>query len=405
MGRVIDDATLAEIEKELQGDGVWIDPGFARTHDISAGDEAFLEKTVAEAEAVDLKMVLVDIDRDDDRFQGSFSNLSAWLHDSLGGASTYVGRDEYGSPQLSVHAFGDQPETLHAAEIATRDHPDDFVESVGRLQEVLDDGSAEKLWEQIPLEERYPWTADDGLDDSLSALVDAVPPWAWVVIAVATVAAAVMGTKLIRARRAASSETFVLPPAVLRSVRAAEDRQVRQTAEGVVLALGEALGEQNPAPGSLEVWQQALDHYTAARTVLDSAGSPADVVGALVLARRGDSARRAAVVAGADVAWTPPRTCYFNPLHSPATEEVTWQQGEGSVTVPACAACAAPVRRGDEHGDVLDFIDGDRTVHYFRLDIGAWSQTGYGSLEPDLIGALRRGRRRRRLWPGQSLRS
>ncbi len=59
-----------------------------------------------------------------------------------------------------------------------------------------------------------------------------------------------------------------------------------------------------------------------------------------------------------------------------------------AVDVPACRACAADVRAGREPGDVLDFIEGDRTVHYFRLDLGPWSRTGYGTLEPDLLGAL-----------------
>jgi hypothetical protein len=47
------------------------------------------------------------------------------------------------------------------------------------------------------------------------------------------------------------------------------------------------------------------------------------------------------------------------------------------------------VRAGREPDDVLDFIEGERTVHYFRLDLGAWSTTGYGALDRDLLGALR----------------
>ncbi|WP_110239336.1 hypothetical protein [Nocardioides gilvus] len=395
MSGSIDDTTLALIEEEMRGDGVWIDPAFARANDISASDEAFLEQTVAGAEHADMKVVLVEIDRDDPLFQGRFSNLSAWLHDSVGGDATYVGFDEYTLPQLSVAAFGDQPETSHAADIATREHPDDLVDAVGRLQELLDDGSAPDLWEQIPRDERYPWTADDGPFEGLGDWVEGLSGTAWLGVGVAVLAAVAAGVVWVRSRRPQTA--FVLPTAVLRSVRAAEDRQVQQQADREVLALGEALGAQQPAPESLDTWQQALDHYDAARSVLDHAGSPADVVGALVLARRGDSARASAVAGEPGGPWQPPMNCYFNPLHEGRTERVTWKHEERSVSVPACAACATQVRAGREPDDVLDFIQGDSTVHYYRLDIGAWSGTGYGSVEPDLIAALRRNRRRRGL--------
>jgi hypothetical protein len=119
-------------------------------------------------------------------------------------------------------------------------------------------------------------------------------------------------------------------------------------------------------------------------------------VGALVLARRGDAARSAAE-RGRTAAWTPRPGCWFNPLHDGPTSQVTWRDGDREVDVPACAACAADVRDGREPRDVLDFIEGDRTVHYFRLDLGAWSTTGYGTLDRDLLGALRtRGSRGRR---------
>ena len=88
--------------------------------------------------------------------------------------------------------------------------------------------------------------------------------------------------------------------------------------------------------------------------------------------------------------------CWFNPLHDGSTTPVTWRDGDREVDVPACRACAADVRDGREPDDVLDFIEGDRTVHYYRLDLGAWTDTGYGSLDRDLLGALRRGTSRGR---------
>lgn len=392
---VIGDATLAEIEQEVTGDGVWVDPAFARANDISVEDEARLEQAVASAQHSDLRVVLVEVDPEDDRFQGSFSSLSAWIHDSTGGDATYVGWTDYSEPPLDVEAYGDQAETLYVANVANHDHPGDLVEQVLRVQELLDDGDAEALWMEVPRDERYSWTADEGSS----------APW-WVaalVVAALLAAAPAVWRRSTRTNR--RPQGFVLPSAVLRTVREAEDRQLRERAETEVLALGEGIARAEATAGSAEVldtWQQALDHYSAARDVLDRAGSPADVVGALVLARRGESARESALERPAEH-WSPPRGCWFNPLHDGPTREVTWRDGDRAVDVPACGPCAGAVRADREPDDVLDFIDDERTVHYFRLDIGAWSSTGYGALQPDLLGALRerRASRRRRHRAGQ----
>lgn len=378
----ISDGTIAEIEQELAGDGVWIDPAFARTHDISADDEASIEQAVASAQQADLNVVLVEVDIDDERFQGSFNSLSAWLQDSSGADATYVGYDSWSEPNLKVDAYGDQPETIYVANVANHEHPDDLVDQVVEVAELLDNGQAEALWSEVPSDERYSWTADEGIQAS------EVFGGIGIVVALGAV---VVGLVAWRRRRRRPSG-FTLPRTVLHTVRAAEDRRLRQQAEAEVLALGEAIGGGEPsgAAPSLEAWQQALDHYAAARSILSQDAAPADVVGALVLARRGESARAAAQARKA-AAWTPPVRCWFNPLHDGRTTEVTWRGDDREVDVPACDACARDVRAGREPADILDFIEGDRTVHYFRLDLGPWSRTGYGTLERDLLGALRRG--------------
>lgn len=381
----ITDASIAEIEQELAGDGVWIEPAFASAQGISADDEARIEQAVASAQSSDLKVVLVEVDIDDDRFQGSFSSLSAWLQDSSGADETYVGWQEYSEPHLVVQAYGEQPDTAHVANVAAHDDPDDLVAQVVRVPELLDQGNAEELWFEVPRDERYSWTADDGVS---------VPGWMIAGIVAVLVMAGVLVWRRVRGAVRSRPAGFVLPSAVLRTVREAEDRQLRERAEAEVLALGEAVGRGEPTddfPESLLSWQQSLDHYAAARDVLDRAGSPADVVGALVLARRGESAR-ASALDRPEQHWEPPVGCWFNPLHDGPASEVTWRDGDRSVDVPACPDCAGAVRAGKEPDDVLDFIEGERTVHYFRLDIGAWSSTGYGTLEADLLGALRERR-------------
>jgi hypothetical protein len=377
----IDDETIAEIEQELSGDGVWVDPGFAAGHDISAGDEARLEEAVASAQRAEVKVVLVEVDSDDERFQGSFANLSAWLQDDLGGDATYVGYDRWSEPRLKVQAFGDQPDTMSVANVAAHEHPDDLVDQVVRVPELLDDGNAEALWWEVPSDERYSWTADEGIQAS------EVAGGIGVVVAAG---ALVAGLVVWRRRRRLRPRGFTLPSTVLHTVRAAEDRRLRQQADAEVLALGEAIGRGEPsgtAP-ALDAWQQALDHYAAARSILSQAAAPADVVGALVLARRGEDAR-ARAQERTPSAWEPPLRCWFNPLHDGSTTEVTWRDDAREVDVPACADCAGAVRADREPDDVLDFIEGERTVHYYRLDLGAWSVTGYGALDRDLLGALR----------------
>ena len=260
----ITDATIAEIEQEMAGDGVWVDPGFANSHGISAADEAAVEEAVASASEADVRVVLVEVDSDDERFQGSFANLSAWLQDDAGGDATYVGYDSWSEPHLSVQAYGDQPDTTYADNVAAHEHPDDLVAQLVRIPELLDDGNAQALWDEVPSDERYSWT-----------------------------------------------------------------------------------------PSSAEQRKPS--------------------------------------------AWKSPVRCWFNPLHDGPTTEVSWRDDAREVDVPACAACAADVRAGREPGDILDFIEGNRTVPYFRLDLGAWSTTGYGTLDRDLLGALRSSGRRRSL--------
>lgn len=381
----ITDATIAEIEQEMAGDGVWVDRSFASSHDISAADEAAIVDAVAATQRSDLKVVLVEVDSDDDRFQGSFANLSAWLQDDSGGDATYVGYDRWSEPHLSVQAFGDQPDTSYVPNVAAHDHPNDVTAQVLQIQELLDDGNAQALWDEVPQDERYSWTADEGIQGS------EVLGGIGVLIALAAVIA---GLVVWRRRRRTRPSGFTLPSTVLHTVRSAEDRRLRQQADAEVLALGEAIGSGEPggSASSLDAWQQALDHYAGARSILSQKAAPADVVGALVLARRGESAREAAQ-ARRPSAWSPPLRCWFNPLHDGPTTDVAWRDGDRSVDVPACGDCAADVRAGREPADVLDFIEGDRTVHYFRLDLGAWSRTGYGTLERDLLGALRTSRR------------
>lgn len=399
----IDDATIAEIEQEMAGDGVWIDPVFAASHDISAAEEAAIEDAVAAAQDATLRVVLIEVDASDERFHGNFQSLAAWLHDDLGGDATYVGH-ERSALGVILQAYGDQPDTDSVDNVARHEHPDDAAAQVLRASELIDQGTAEQLWQDVPREEKYPWTAEEGQQGSHqdgTDVGDILLGLGGVALAGAAIAAGVIGwrrrhrqTHQHQHRQHPRAAGFVLPRTVLHTVRSAEDRRLRQRAEAEVLALGEALGagESGRSASALDAWQQALDHYAAARSILSQeAAAPADVVGALVLARRGEDARTTAQSATPS-AWQPPVPCWFNPLHDGPAREVTWRGDGRAVVVPACHACAAEIEAGREPADVLDFIEGDETVHYFRLDLGPWSATGYGALDGKLLDALRSSR-------------
>ena len=155
-----------------------------------------------------------------------------------------------------------------------------------------------------------------------------------------------------------------------------------------MLALGEAIDAAHLDPrrtASLPAWQSALDHYDVARRILDREHSPADAVGAIVLAERGGSALEAARRGSG---WSPSPGCYFHPLHEGPVAVTPWRDGEVTTRVPACAACTRALEEDREPDDILDFVAQGRPAHYFRLDLGPWSRTGYGSLEPDLLGRL-----------------
>lgn len=383
----ISDADLAEIASELDvdhgGDGVWIDPAYVKKYDITAAQEASLEQAVADADT-DVTVVLADIALDDPRISNGAA-LAAWIEDDISTGGTYVvTMGDYDGHRIEVSTYSRSVDDLWVSVVANDEHPDDPVAQALYAIELLDTGRAEEIHQAQLAESR-----DEG-----------GVPEGWLIggVALLVLGGLALAVRWVMRRGRAAAPAplaneprFRLPERVLRTVREAEDRQVRQRADREVLALGEALDAaeiSDRAPATLDAWQAALDHYAAARRVLEEAGSPADVMGALVLAQRGSSALQTARRPGTQ--WAPTPTCYFHPLHEGKTTRVSWT-GEGvAVTVPACGACATSLAAGDEPADVLDFVEGKTPVHYFALDIAPWSTAGYGSLEPDLLAALLR---------------
>ncbi|MBS44832.1 MAG: hypothetical protein CMH83_17030 [Nocardioides sp.] len=393
----IDETTLAELEAELARDGVWVSPGLRQ--EVTAAEEAQIEAAVA-AQPGPTYVVLAELDYDDPLTSGRFEQLAGVVRDDTGLTGTYLGLEaSYGSEgyRLGAHAFPDEYDLYQAVAVAAAEEPDDLAAQTLRAVDLLRTDEAETLYEQ----QRESGGAGGsggpgpGGDAGSGALL---PVTGALLVAVLLVVGWVRRSRRRGTTPAphARGGAFTLPEAVVRSVREAEDRRQESLAQEAVLSLGEAIdaADLEPVrPRGLGAWQAALDHYDVARRILDRRHSPADVVGALVLARRGSEA----LAAGRrNRSWTPTPGCYLNPLHDPATDgrgrvrRARWGSGGASVEVPVCSPCGDALARGDRPSDVLDFVVDGKPVHYLELDLGPWSSTGYGSLEPDLLGALLR---------------
>lgn len=395
----IDEALLDRIEDELGVDGVWVAPELR--DQVPKDVEAEIEAAVQQARTPTY-VALVETGYEDIT-SGSAEQLAAMIRDDTGRSGVYISvGHSYGDEpyQLEITSFPKEYDLFFAARVAAVEHPQDLGAQTLRTLELLRTGGAEKLYEELEPEQRDMVSGTSSASDDGGGVGTGVVTG--VVVGVLALVAIVVAARRRRARSRAVAPTptgasFTLPAAVLSTVRAAEDQRTEARAQNDVLALGEAIdaAELDPRRSSaLPAWQAALDHYDVARRILDRDHSPADAVGAIVLAARGRSALRSAVRGRS---WQPTPSCYFNPLHTGDTTAVLWQDDDQRVRVPACPRCAAAVAAGREPDDVLDFVADGRPAHYFKLDLGAWSRTGYGALDTDLLGRLlQSGRRRRR---------
>lgn len=408
----IDETQLARIEKQLRTDHVYVDPTMK-----SAIRPDVLAKVTALAKdsRQPTNVVVTPLSYDDPDFHGRSELLSGTLHSDLGGDAAYimVVRSSGGeTPTVSSTGYGvDDVETASYA--AEELHPHDPSAQLLETAQLLHDGNARDVYDQLVAARNSPSTTPTTGTTDTPVRGHDQQHTSWGAIVFPVVLLAVVLTLLIRARvrrrgrlpntahDAVTARPFTLPVAVLGHIRAAQEADTAKRAEREVLALGERIDETELTPwASTASWQAVLDHYDLARRILDGPHGPADVVGAIVLAERGENALAAAT---AGRAYHPQTPCFFNPLHGTGTP-TNWDGAAGHSTVPMCAQCARAVRDGGRP-DVLDFLVDGKAQHYYDLDLEPWSSTGYGALTPDLTDALfarrprrsgRRSRRRRR---------
>ncbi|MEJ7757184.1 MAG: hypothetical protein WKF83_13570 [Nocardioidaceae bacterium] len=392
------DAVLRTIEKALSEDGVYVAPSLRE--EIPAGTERQIENAVAGSE-VPIFVVAVPVPYDSE-FGGRPENLLAYIRDDTGADGVYLAADVTGSsPETFVSSgfqeYGVSAGTSGAMLVATRREEDDAGQQLLVAARLVANGTAtekaNELLEREAAGSSSPSSSPGDSDDS----VDWTVLWAGAGILVATAVVTAVVARLVANRRhprralgQVTDRPFALPRSVLATVRDTRDRQLEKRARSDVLALGEHIDGSELAPDAdTGAWQAALDHYDLASRILDRSRARADVVGAVVLAGRGEEALADAV---AGRPFEPSLPCYLNPLHGTDTRSTRWSGEQGDVSVPMCRRCASAARAHREPEDVLDLDADGEPRHYFELDVEPWSSTGYGALDPDLPGRLFKSR-------------
>lgn len=377
---------IKAIHEELETDRVFVHPSMA--DQFTDAQLTLIEREAAEHDAW---VVVWPFDRNDE-YGGSPDDLLVRLHDSYPVDGTYLSttelpyRDQL--PDLAARAWGaDAPDEYLLSDVmwaVNYPEPATLGDAYLRAFEVLDlsPGKIEKLANRALEQRSAASDAEYGDSSGEEGGLD-VPPWVWPVVLLPVLAA--VGWRLATRRKPAPQATL-LPPSALARIREAHDRTLHAQAREDLLRLGEAVDAAELTPsGDAAAWQAALDHYDAGQRLMDAAQPEVlDMIGAIVLSRRGQAALASAL---AGRAWTPVAPCFLNPLHGEATRKRHVRSLGSTVQAPLCSACDTALDR-NQVPDILDVARGSQPLHYFDTDAEPWASTGFGSLHLDLIERL-----------------
>ncbi|WP_148614067.1 hypothetical protein [Nocardioides rubriscoriae] len=399
------DSILATIHAGLADDGVYVDPSLAPG--VSADQLEAITAHLA-ANPTPTFVVLYPL-ADGDAFSANPQDLLARLHDAYPEPGQYLSTSEYlqygdsGGTQLDGRAYGvpgtsDGPMYGDAFQVVSAEQPPSIGAAAERLTALLAAPSQDVTQALCDADPASYQCSTQSPSSDVEGPGGSGGGAGTTGIVVALVVAAVLAAAVAagaRRRRRADPSTFALPASAVDRIREAHDRHLEQQARDELLALGERI-DSTEIGGKHDraAWQAALDHYDAAGRALELSEPPEvlDVVGAMVLARRGSAALDAAVRGRT---WLPPTTCYLDPMHGSASSRARLRSddgGQGPYTVPVCTACQRDLR-ADTTPDVLDVFYRGRPCHYFETDVEPWASTGFGSLDPDLVSAFQRTRR------------
>lgn len=372
------DDQIAQIIAGIADDGVYISPKLVS---VSPGQEAQIVANVANSQtpifAIGLPLDSGDV------YGGDGEQVAALVVDRTHQDGIYLVAGRDGSLGMNAVAYGSNSQGLwEIAWVAKQQAPDNQGQQLVIATDLIRSGEGHKVFNKLWAKREKDTTTSTATSDS-----DGSPS---TVIAVSGIvlAIAILGwllhrwTNAVRRRRDRG-----LTRTVLERVANARNDEWRAQADAELLAFSARINRSEiTAQSSTDAWRTALDHYDAARHVLDRSTTTADTVGALVLLERGNAAL-AAAIAGNEFA--PSTPCYFNPFHGITSKTVTWGAGQRKVTVPVCNACRLAVRKKREP-EFLDLAIDGKSVHYYDSKAEPWASTGYGALNTDLIGMLKR---------------
>lgn len=380
-------------------------------HDAYTGavDEARQRAIAARIEETGLpvKVVLVPLAKGDD-FAGDPGTLAEVVRGRLGDGDLILVTTSEQADWLQGFEW---PGGTHQARdaVGAVGHLDEMNEAglaarVEKAVELIDAGNGTEVYEEAVADlgtDSPPGTgADAGDGDAGDAEEKESGGGSAVPLALAAAAAvAVLAGLLwyVRRRRTGSrigfrtgsrvaTAPFATPQAVFAAARAADEAELRRRAEEEVVALGEAVREvATDTPDRATHLHAALDAYAAAGTVLDGAGSRADLAGVLALVAEGRDALEAARTTRPRRT-TPLPLCFFNPLHGRATHRTRWRPlgSRRQLPVATCDTCTKALRERRAPEVLTDTTEG-REVPYFEVpaESSIWAATGYGSLTRD----------------------
>lgn len=416
------DQVLSDVAEALAADGVYVHPALANV--VSPEEEAELAQTLQQAEEP-AYVVLYPFERND-RFGGTPSDLLTRLQarEPLPGVfittDAYgLTNDEYSDARVDAYQWGepgsyDGQEWYELSEAVDSRAPEggfDIDEAVQVAAELVVEGREAISEGYRERQEQRDAEYADREGDSASSVGEVVGAGLFL----AVLAAIIIGGAAVVVRRRSpatagapsgsrpapvprverSRPAAVLPASAVERIREAHDRRLEERAQRELLALGEELDATEIGPRhERSSWQAALDHYDAARRVLEVAERRDDeldvlhVVGALVLLGRGRDALSAALKGRG---FEPAPDCYLNPLHGRAAAARRVEVGGRPLEVPLCEGCRSDLRRG-RSPDILDVSQRGTPTHWFDTGVEPWVSTGYGALDTDLVTALHRSR-------------
>ena len=416
------DQVLADVAEALAEDGVYVHPSLASL--VTPDEEATLAQTLEQAEEP-AYVVLYPFERND-QFGGSPSDLLTRLQarEPLPGvfitSDAYgLTNDEYSDARVEALEWGEPGsydgqvwyELSDAVDSRAPEDGFDIDEAVQTAAELVVEGreAVSEGYRERQEQRDDEYVARGG--DSGNSVGEAVGAYLFLAVLAAVI---VGGAAVVVRRRSPATATAssgsrpatvpraeraqpaaVLPASAIERIREAHDRRLEERAERELLALGEELDATEIGPRhERSSWQAALDHYDAARRVLETAERRDDeldvlhVVGALVLLARG---RDALSAASKGRGFEPAPDCYLNPLHGRAAAARRVEVAGRPLEVPLCERCRGDLKR-DRTPDILDVSQRGKPTHWFDTGVEPWVSTGYGALDPDLVTALQRTR-------------